>query len=476
MLIKKSLFENVEFLYITDVFLHKENTIKLEEHMRNLFISGLILISIALFSCGRGDGRGELIGVKSKTVKQELPYGMVYIPAGTFVMGQVDQDVTISQFPQNKQVTISAFYMDETEISNSEYKQFVNWVRDSIAFNLVGKPKKYLMKGKGGKQSENINWKAINAGKGIWGDKTLKDKLEQAMYYQGNAKFFNKKELKVEQLKYEYAWTDYKKAASYRGLRDPNLTKGAPTVERDQFIVKEGTYIYPDTLVWISDFTYAQNDPMAKGYFSHPSFANYPVVGVTWEQAKAFSVWRSRLNESYKNSKGLDARLDYDLPTEAEFEYAARGGRVATSYPWGGPYIRNAKGCLLANFKPGRGNYIDDGGAFTVYVKSYFPNDYGLYNMAGNVAEWTSSIYNDAASAYVSTINPSFNKAVQKGDPDYNKKRVVKGGSWKDIGYFLQNSAKSYEYPDSARSSIGFRCVTPFLGRDIKDKPGKMKP
>jgi sulfatase modifying factor 1 len=96
--------------------------------------------------------------------------------------------------------------------------------------------------------------------------------------------------------------------------------------------------------------------------------------------------------------------------------------------------------------------------------------------MAGNVSEWTSSLYSDAATAYVNGINPSFNKAVKKGDPDYNKKRVVKGGSWKDIGYFLQNGAKTYEYPDSARSSIGFRCVTPFLGRDIKDKPGKMKP
>ncbi|MFC5282274.1 SUMF1/EgtB/PvdO family nonheme iron enzyme [Pedobacter alpinus] len=454
--------------------------------MKNLFISIMILITLALFSCGRGDGRGELIGVSSKTVKQELPYGMVYIPAGTFVMGQVDQDVTISQFPQNKQVTISAFYMDETEISNSEYKQFVNWVRDSIAikqFKVVPETdKKYFitpkLKGAPGTTPQKyINWSNVNGKKGLWSDKKLIAKLEKDMYYDGSAKFFNKKELKVEQLKYDYAWIDYKKAANYRALRDPNLTKGAaPTVERDEFIVKEETYIYPDTLVWISDFTYAQNDPMAKGYFSHPSFANYPVVGVTWEQAKAFTVWRSRLNESYKNSKNLPARLDYDLPTEAEFEYAARGGRIATSYPWGGPYIRNAKGCLLANFKPGRGNYIDDGGAFTVYVKSYFPNDFGLYNMAGNVAEWTSSIYSDAATAYVSTMNPSFNKAVKKGDPDYNKKRVVKGGSWKDIGYFLQNSAKSYEYPDSARSSIGFRCVTPFLGRDIKDKPGKMKP
>jgi sulfatase modifying factor 1 len=117
--------------------------------MKNLYVSALILISIAFSSCGKGDGRGELVGVKNKTVKQELPYGMVYIPAGTFVMGQVDQDITISQFPQNKQVTISAFYMDETEISNSEYKQFVNWVRDSIAFYQVGKPAQYLLKSKG---------------------------------------------------------------------------------------------------------------------------------------------------------------------------------------------------------------------------------------------------------------------------------------------------------------------------------------
>ncbi len=451
--------------------------------MKNLYLSALILIVLGLSSCGKGNGRGELVGVKTKVVKQELPYGMVYIPAGTFVMGQVDQDITISQFPQNKQVTISAFYMDETEISNSEYKQFVNWVRDSIAISKLGSKidqKKYFItpKGKGvtANSKKYINWKNVNSKKGIWSDKKISNDLEKAMYYDGAEKFFNKKELKVEQLKYAYSWIDFNKAANYRSKRDPNLNNGTPSITRDSFIVREQTYIYPDTLVWISDFTYAQNDPMAKGYFSHPSFSNYPVVGVTWEQAKAFTVWRSRLNEAYKDSKKLPARLDYDLPTEAQFEYAARGGRVGTSYPWGGPYIRNAKGCLLANFKPGRGNYIDDGGAFTVYVKSYFPNDYGLYNMAGNVSEWTSSLYSDAATAYVNGINPSFNKAVKKGDPDYNKKRVVKGGSWKDIGYFLQNGARTYEYPDSARSSIGFRCVLPFLGRDIKDKTSRMKP
>ncbi len=449
-----------------------------------IIYSSVLLISLGLLvGCGGGTtgGRGELTGVKSqKAVRQEVPYGMVYIPAGTFVMGQVDQDVTISQFPQNKQVTISAFYMDETEITNSEYKQFVHWVRDSIAIKRLGTgSEKYMLKPKGKDATASasfIDWKKVQSGKGIWGDKTIAEELNKNMYYQDNESFFGKKELNVEQLKYDYEWIDYRKAADMRGARDPNRNKNGLGITRDQFIVKEEVYIYPDTLVWISDFTYAQNDPMTKGYFSHPSFANYPVVGVSWKQAKAFTVWRSKLNEAYKTSRNLPARLDYDLPTEAQFEYAARGGRVGTTYPWGGPYIRNAKGCLLANFKPGRGNYIDDGGAFTVYAKSYFPNDYGLYNMAGNVAEWTSSIYNPTATAYVNTLNPSYDRAVKDGDPDYDKRRVVKGGSWKDIGYFLQNSAKSYEYPDSTRSSIGFRCVTPFVGRDIKDKPSRMKP
>ena len=99
---------------------------------------------------------------------------------------------------------------------------------------------------------------------------------------------------------------------------------------------------------------------------------------------------------------GLVSEDEFRLPTEGEWEYAARGGREISPYPWGGPYMRNKKGCILANFKPGRGDYPDDGGMYTVKADAYFPNDYGVYCMAGNVSEWTSSAFYENAYSYES--------------------------------------------------------------------------
>ncbi len=395
----------------------------------------------------------------------------MYIPAGSFIMGQSDEDITFSQIAQNKQVTVQAFYMDETEITNAEYRQFVNWVRDSIAQTKYVRDPKFFIQPKAGAAPgavQYIDWEKLRRNNSaLYGNtknsSANRTKIEP-MYYQGDDQIFGRKEIDIRLLTYHFAVMRLREAAS---------SDSEPGKRRSDFIFRDTVTVYPDTLVWLKDFSYSQNEPMVQRYFSHPAFDDYPVVGVTWRQSRAFAVWRTRYYENWANSKKLPSnggRSPYELPTEAQFEYAARGGRSGAIFPWGGPYIRNAKGCLMANFKPGRGNYVEDGGAFTVNVRSYLPNDFGLFNMAGNVAEWTNDAFDESSAQFVHDLNPSLAYEAQKNDPIVMKRKTIKGGSWKDVGYFLQNSSRTYEYQDTAKSYIGFRCVSVYPGRDINTK------
>jgi len=437
--------------------------------MKLYYFIGFVAVGfIGLFGCNTNH-RGEVVGVYQRSFRAEVPNGMAYIPAGSFLMGPVDQDITFSQVGDNKQVSIPAFYMDEMELSNAKYKQFVNWVRDSIAITNYLRDDKYYVHPKGStKPSANgpkyIDWDYV-AKNSPWRSRrgqTGNTQKLQGMYYQGDDRVFDRNELDVRLLKYNYAINLLRDAAN-------NTDKKK---KRSDFIYRDSLAIYPDTLVWLRNFSYSANEPWAQGYFAHPAYQNYPVVGVTWRQARAFTVWRTKLQDAAaQDGRHLtQSRLPYDLPSDAQFEYAARGGRIGTNYPWGGPYIKNAKGCLMANFKPGRGNYTDDGGFMTVKVDAYLPNDYGLYNMAGNVAEWTSTAYDEALTSYVSDLNPSFTYNAKASDPEVKKRKVVRGGSFKDVGYFLQNSTRTYEYQDTAKAYIGFRCVTSYIGRDIRDR------
>jgi gliding motility-associated lipoprotein GldK len=198
---------------------------------------------------------------------------------------------------------------------------------------------------------------------------------------------------------------------------------------------------------------------MTKRYFSHPAFGNYPVVGVNWKMASAFAEWRTHYLNSWLESKRRVQESDFRLPSEGEWEYASRGGRSQSMFPWGNYYLRNKKGCLLANFKPGRGNYPEDGGFYTVRADAYWPNDFGLYNMAGNVAEWTSTIYYEGSYTFQHDMNPDVRWNAKDSDPPKMKRKVIRGGSWKDVGYYLQTGTRTYEYQDTTKSYIGFRTV-----------------
>lgn len=407
-------------------------------------------------SCKTSTNNGELIGARLNKLKtNKTPYGMVLVPGGTFIMGQSDEDITYAQTAQNRQVTIAPFYIDDTEISNSEYRQFVQWVRDSILITDYLGDNSYFIQSQGANAERYIDWEKVNQNS-PWktADQNVRSRLE-SMYYQGEDRVLGKNELDVRLLNYHYEWYDLENAIRH---------KNDKSKRRSDFIHREKIAIYPDTTVWLSDFHYAANEPLVKGYFSHPSYDDYPVVGVTWKQAQAFNAWRTRLYNNHANKTNRPERFDYQLPTEAEWEYAARGGRVGAQYPWGGPTARNARGCLMANFKPGRGNYMEDGYAYTAPVYSYFPNDYGLYNMAGNVSEWTQSSYDESAYSYVHDMNPTYSYSAKSEDNETLKRKVIRGGSWKDIGFFLQNATRQYEYQDTAKSYVGFRSVTRVAG------------
>jgi len=430
--------------------------------MKNLFVFGFVAIVLA--SCTTS-GNGELIGVQNRPIWNPTdPYGMVFIPQGSFNMGPGDQDVPYAHVTQHKTVSVAAFYIDETEITNNEYRQFVTWVRDSIARVILGENGvegyELIEEDDYGNfiDPPRIDWdRPIR-----WDDSEVREVLEDEMYLPEHERFYSRREFDTRKLNFKYEDVDIQRASSKEN-------KAQGKIDRSVFIEKPELNIFPDTLVWTSDYTYSYNDPWSRNYFHHPSFDDYPVVGVSWKQAVAFSKWRTSILDKYLMSRDEPLHDEFRLPTETEWEYAARGGFDLSPYPWGGPYTTNEVGCFLANFKPRRGNYVADGGIKTVKVASYNPNNFGLYDMSGNVAEWTSNAYDESAFNFSHDMNMDFNYDAQDTDPQILKRKVIRGGSWKDISHFIQVGTRDYEYQDTAKSYIGFRNVISFIGRDKAD-------
>ena len=139
-------------------------------------------------------------------------------------------------------------------------------------------------------------------------------------------------------------------------------------------------------------------------------------------------------------------------------------GKNERKFPWDGDGLQNGKGCFLGNFKPGKGNYTEDGHLITSRVGSFSPNEFGLFDMAGNVAEWTLDSYSESGPSQTSDMNPELIYNAAKNDPYAMKKKVVRGGSWKDVQQFIRSDMRTFEYQNETRSYIGFRCARTQIG------------
>ncbi len=430
--------------------------------------------------------------------EQETGPGLVLIEGGTFTMGRTEQEVAYNWDNIPRRVTVSSFYMDETEVANVHYLEYLYWLDR------------------------------------VFG-------------------------------------TDY-----------PEVYKKA----------------LPDTQVWRSKLAY--NEPMVELYLRHPAYQYYPVVGVNWLQANDFAAWRTdRVNEQIliregilrvnpaqvnednfntdaylagqyeglvkSNLRDLNPNRDtrkvrmedgillprYELPTEAQWEYAASGligntmfERVTDRkiYPWNGHGVRDAdekyRGEMLGNFKRGRGDNmgtagkLNDNADISAPVVSYLPNDFGLYNMGGNVAEWVKDVYRplspedmDDFNSYRGNIfvtqlldeegqtaeKDSLGRIVYRevgetenvGRRNYTKSdyinaedgdepdnieykysgttliddnaHVVKGGSWKDRAYWMSPGARRYYDQAQSTDWIGFRCSMIRVGSPVGFQKNKKK-
>ena len=330
---------------------------------------------------------------------------LVFIEGGRMVLGSFEEDILLARDNLERTVTVASFYMDETEVANIHWLEYMFYIQDSTQ--------------------------------------------------------------------------EYQDAA------------------------------LPDQEVWKSRLAY--NDPYVEQYLKYPGFRYFPVVGVSWVQANAYADWRTdAVNKGYEEQAIADGTWDpdvmadaesdgriliesgivlpdYRLPSESEWEYAAQA-LIGTQwldenqthqrlYPWDGHALRNPygkeMGYFLANFKRGRGDYagiagkLNDGAMITAYIYEYPPNDYGLYNMAGNVNEWVMDLYRPLSFQDMEDLNPArrddFLDRVDSYDPQTqlisNKSRVYKGGSWKDVAYWMSPGTRRYLDQDSATATVGFRCA-----------------
>ena len=469
------------------------------KNMKSLMAAVVLVVASMAFAACMGTksnamaNGSELVGVRGASAGETAPFGMVAVNRGSLKIGLEENDTLWgSAFPR-RDISVDGFWMDQYEVSNAKYRQFVYWVRDSIIRERLADPayggdETYKIEEDryGEPVAPHLNWnKPIPSER-----RATEDELRAIESVYITHPIDGTRMLDASQMNYRYEIYDYAMAAKRKYRLDPRqrdlntdnqvdenevvmISKDTAWIDDDGKIVRQtitrplsgpwdflNTYIvnvYPDTTCWVNDFDNADNERYMKLYFSHSAYDDYPVVGVDWEQANAFCAWRTEMMNVGMGAYAKHLQR-FRLPTEVEWEYAARG-KEGNAFPWQTKEVKSDKGCFYANFKPDRGNYTKDGSLITSQCGIFSANSSGLYDMAGNVAEWTSTVYTEAGVEAMSDMNPELKYNAALEDPYRLKKKSVRGGSWKDPESMIRSAWRSYEYQNQPRSVVGFRCV-----------------